>query len=216
VSQLRGFIAKLERLKTAFDLREFYAAHLDRWRERARRITVAILENARPVEADAETWRRRVAAESARLTGTLFVQADEVGVILSLGIRPPGTDSTDPGHYSIEGISVEEVERWVAAGRTKGSPEDPGKNLDERDAGKSDLQIAWRVIWSMKLRKNGWERLLGHIQEFLGATDEAAEASAQLYAALLEAWVAQLGPEIRQDFRDWFRLKVRQTMQSTI
>jgi hypothetical protein len=47
----------------------------------------------------------------------------------------------------------------------------------------------------MKLKKGGWEHLLGHIRDFLGAgTPGAAE---DLRQDIMQSWFEQLGPEIR-------------------
>ena len=144
MGQFDRVIAKLERLKTALgNVRPFYITHLPRWRERAKRITVAVLMNMRPPTSDAEAWRRRVATESERVSGLLSFSEEEAGAIISLGIKPAGVPENDPRHFSIGGMSVDDVVRWVEAGREKVDPEEPGKNLDERDANKSDLQIAW-------------------------------------------------------------------------
>lgn len=200
-----GAIARLTRIRATLGRPTvFYASHLPQWREQAQRIAVAILQNARPPETDPATWARHVASESARIGGLLFFDAEEIGAILYLGIRPPGTDEADPKHADVAGIRIDEIERWVEAGRAKANPDDPGKNLDERDAGKTDLQIAWRLLYAIKLRKGNWEGLLGHIQEFLGSVN--AEASAGLHREIVQAWLQQLGPVIRSDFRAWVRL----------
>ena len=79
------------------------------------------------------------------------------------------------------------MEEWVRRGREKDSPDEPGKNLDERDAGKTDLQIAWRIMYALKLQKPGWERLLDVLRQFVGL--EAVDAMELLYPELLKAWL---------------------------
>jgi len=206
MGQLAGVITKLQRLKAALNIRPFYIAALPTWQDHAQRIVIAVLQNSKPAETDADVWRARVEAESQRLSAMLFFSADEVGAIIGLGIRPPGTSEADPKHASVESISIDEITRWVAAGREKSDPDEPGKNLDSRDANKSDLQIAWRVLYAMKLQKPGYEGLLAAIEDFLGS---AAQGAAQgVYNDILESWMEQLVPTMFDDFRDWFRRMV--------
>jgi hypothetical protein len=211
MGQLAGTIAKLTRLKSALsNVRPFYIRNLPRWRERAERITVAVLINLRPEGTDAEVWQRRVATEASRVAALLSFDAEMAGAIISLGIAPTDVPVNDPRHYTIGSISVDDVVRWVESGREKVDPEAPGKNLDERDAGKSDLQIAWRVLWAIKLQKEGWEKLSGHILDFIGAEEQ--DTAAGYYGEILQAWVEQLGPEIREEFRWWVSEQVKQAM----
>lgn len=207
MSLLGGTIARLLALRQALGRpTEFYALHVEQWREHAARIVVAILQNSRPADANAEDWRRRIDTEAARLSALLFFDFDEIGVILTLGIRPPVPES-DPMHYTLDQVSIQDIERWVEAGRGKTDPDAPGKNLDERDAGKSDLQIAWRILYSLKLRTGHWDRLLWHIQTFIGSDDVGAATG--IYTEILQAWMEQLGPQIRRDYRAWLSGKMR-------
>lgn len=210
-------IAKLQRLRETLRPDAFYQSHRTRWQERAHRIAVAILRNSRPADADATQWAARVEAEAARISSALFLDEDSVGVIISLGLNPAGVAIDSPQSYNIAGLSVSEIERWVAAGREKENPDDPGKNIDQvQDVDKSgrpktDLQIAWRIIWAIKLQKPGVPGLIAAIQKFLGA--ENAEAASGLYGEILNAWLEQLIPEIHADFRHWFRHTVATAMK---
>jgi hypothetical protein len=210
MGSLAQTIAKLQALKLALSRpTEFYSNYLPQWQEHAQRITVAILRHSRPPETDPDDWQRRIETEAARLSALLFFDADEIGAILSLGIRPPVPQS-DPRHYTLDNMSVKDIERWVEAGRGKQNPDDPGKNLDERDDGKTDPQIAWRIIYALKLRKEGWERLLGHIEDFLGLEAGAAPG---LYREILQAWLEQIGPQIRADYRAWIHGRITAAMR---
>ncbi len=211
MGQLAATIEKLQRVKSSvLNVRPFYITHLPRWHERARLITAAVLENTRPPDADPIAWGRRVATESARVNSLLDFGQDDAGAIISLGIAPAGVPADDPRNFSSDGLSINDISRWVEAGRSQTDPDVEGKRLDERDAGKSDLQIAWRVMWALKLRKPGWERLLAHVAEFAG--QEETSVVTGYYADILQAWSEQLGPEIRAAFRAWVHTQVTQAL----
>lgn len=198
------FVMKMKALRQALGgVHLFYAAHVKEWREQARTIAIVIFQNARPADADADEWHRRVATESERITGTLFMQEDEVGAVLALALRPPSALPDDPAHYSLDGITVSEIERFVAAGRA-GEP--GGKAIDYIDENRTDLQIAWRIIWAIKTRKGNFPGLIAAIQQFLGGHEGEATA---LYGDILKSWLEQLGPRIRGDFREWVGMTVR-------
>lgn len=187
MSQVRSLITRLEAFREKVqDARPFYRQMQSSWTDLARRVVEQTLLSLRPGELAAEAWQQKVDALAARVTAD-FLDGEEIGLAFSLAPRPPLEFTDDPRTFTLGDLKISDVEEWVARGREKASPDDPGKNLDGRDAGKSDLQIAWRIMYALKLGKPGWDRLLGHLRDFTGI--EAEDAAELLYPELLKAWV---------------------------
>lgn len=202
MSDARRVIERLEKLKAEVTRPEpFYQRHQREWQEISRRIIEQTLVALQPADVTAEVWHLKVGEIASRLTSTLLVEPEEVGVVFALAPRLQFDPSDSPGTFTLANLSIADVEEWVRKGRDKSSPDEPGKNLDERDAGKTDLQIAWRIMYALKLQKPGWERLMDVLREFVGL--EAVEAIELLYPELLKAWLEQFSVVAARDWRNY-------------
>jgi hypothetical protein len=188
MSTVRDVIARLEKLKAKLeDPRPFYLRHGRSWLELSRRIVQDTLNVSQPPGIEPEQWQEQVMHVAARVAILFSEDEDGTGFVLALPPRLMPDPFDNPEHFSIGNISIDDVRRWVEAGHAKVSTDEPGKNLTEIDAGKTDLQIAWRVMYALKLQKPGWERLLGALREFLGL--EAETIAETLYPEILKAWL---------------------------
>lgn len=200
MSDARRVIEKLGRLKKQVTRPEaFYLGHRRQWEEMARRVVEQTLVALQPGDIAAEAWLVKVNEIAARVTSTFLIESDEVGLVFEIAPRLDFDPSDSPGTFTLSNLSIADVEEWVRKGREKGSPDEPGKNLDERDAGKTDLQIAWRIMYALKLQKPGWERLMEVLREFVGL--EAIEAIDVLYPELLKAWLEHFTVVAGRDWR---------------
>lgn len=203
---------RLRNLKTALSTpQEFYFSVLPQWTELARTVTANVLAVTKPPDMTDETWARESAATVERVAATLVSEEAVAGIIIALGPRAPGVNVDDPKGYTIGGFGVREIEQFVAAGRA-GDPD--GKDLTRfpaKDADKSDLQIAWRIAYAIKLQKPGFERVLEHIAEFLGHV--ALDAAEKQYDEILKVWRAVFVPRAIVDFSEWVGSRVARTMR---
>lgn len=199
MSELSRLVNRLERFREEIaDPMNFYREVKEPWTELARRVVEQTLVAVQPSKVDAEMWQLKITQISARITAE-FISDEEVGLIFAIAPRYEIGMPDDPTTFTLGNLSIHDVEQWVAAGREKESPDAPGKNLDERDAEKTDLQIAWRIMYALKLQKPGWDRLLNVLREFVGV--EAEEAADVLYPELLKAWVEHFAVRAPADWR---------------
>lgn len=202
MSEVRQLINRLEKFRDKIsDPRNFYREMREPWTELARRVVEQTLVNVQPHDVDSQLWQIKIVQISARVSVMDFLEADEMGLMLSIAPRYESGLPDDPLSFTLGNLSIHDVEQWVEAGREKSSPDDAGKNLDERDAGKTDLQIAWRIMYALKLQKPGWDRLLSVLREFVGL--EAEEAADVLYPELLKAWFEHFAVRAPQDWRNY-------------
>lgn len=196
MSAVRGLIEKMKALRAdVTSPHVFYEAHREPWLALARRTVREVLANLRPAETDAEAWARQIEFTAEAVAAHLLALED-AGVVITLS-----TVSLDaPDLAPRLGFSPEEVKRWVAEGRGENET-GLGKRLDERDAGKSDLQIAWRILYALKLNKSGAEGLRAALNKFLGR-ETGADVGA-LYPEILRAWVEVFTVQAGEDWRKW-------------
>lgn len=207
---LADAIEKMEILRFQLeDPVEFYRENLDRFKFLAMRTVERTLEGLRPQDVPEEVWAELSKGLALRVTAYLVTDGG-TGILIAMDV-PAGDKLREvaglPG--DAENLpTIEEVEQWVAAGRSKTNLEDPGKNLGEIDEGKTDLQIAWRVYFALKLRKKGWNGLLEAIHDFLQTVDlPTAQNIAEAIAAAWEANFAALVPGM---WREWVGLKMKE------
>jgi hypothetical protein len=205
MSDLRTAIAKLEKLNTRLrDPLPFYRQQSIEWRELARRIVEQTLVSLQPANVTTEEWQHKIVEISARVSSAYIFNDREIGITLSIAPRiefDPANE--DPRTFTIGNLSIQDVERWVAEGRVKTTPDAPGKNFKKMDADKTDLQIAWRIMYALKLQKDGWDRLLGHLRDFAGL--EAEDAAEALYPELLKAWLEHFTVRCVADWRRYIQ-----------
>ena len=207
MSAVRGLIAKLQGLREELITpRLFYAAHLDSWRELARTTVREVLLNLRPAATpdgaavDPEAWARNVELAAEHVSTTLLTI--DAGMIIRLA-----TESTDGPVADVAqrfGFSLEEIQKWVADGREGVAN---AKRIDDRDANKSDKQIAWRIIYTLKFNKKGAEGLRAAVGRYFGQT--ASNEVAALYPEVLAAWVEVFTVQAAADFQQWVSSRVR-------
>jgi hypothetical protein len=191
----------------------FYELVLEPWRDMAGTIARDILSELRPASvtldpvAEAEhnaRWRLACEAVRMRVQASLFA-AEDVGIILSLAAKPVVQEG-DPRTFAIGDVSVLDVERWVRESRAGNLNSDVEKQIDERDTGKSDLQIAWRILYAMLGNKPGRSGLETAIKKYLGA--QAWEDSQKLYPEVLKGWLDYFVPIAINQFRAWVGQRV--------
>lgn len=201
MSEVRQLITRLEKLRdTLTDQNNFYREVRGPWTELARRVVEQTLVAVQPSNVDAELWQLKITQISARVTAD-FIRDEEIGLVFAVAPRYEAGIPEDPTTFTLGNLAIQDVEQWVAAGREKESLDEPGKNLTEIDAGKTDLQIAWRVMYALKLQKPGAQRLLQVLREFVGL--EAEEAVDLLYPELLKAWLEHFAVRAPEDYRGY-------------
>jgi len=210
MATIDAVISKLERIRERVSHPEaFYREMQSEWTQVARRIVEQTLVALQPPGVDPAEWLAKLTEISARVVAEFYDDTVESGISFSIAPRV-GTEEPDTvAGFTLGSLSIQDVERWVAAGREKSSSDDPGKELDQRDAGKSDLQIAWRVMYALKLRKPGWERLMDVLRDFVGL--EAEEAAEEIYPQLLLGWSEHFIVRAADDWREHIRKLMRGT-----
>lgn len=201
--KLKEAVGKLKRLKATLEMPvAFYRESLPGWRALAAEITRQALVMSQPVEADRDLWAAQMQALIEKISARLLA-APMVGALLCLKSEEWYEDlpTDSPSNYTVEELGIHDIERWVEAGRGKADADEPGKNLDARDANKSDLQIAWRVMFAIVGRKDGYERLLGHIQQFLAVEQKGAIGAS--FELILQMWVEAFTIRAWQDWQAW-------------
>lgn len=199
----REVIAKLERIRDRLQKpSEFYERVREPWLELLRRVTEHTLTALKPGDIAPDLWQQKAREIASRVTS----EPQEFGLIFSLSPRLEVIDLAkidEPQNFRLGNLAIADVEQWVAEGRTKASPDAPGKNLDERDVGKSDLQIAWRIMYALKLQKPGWDRLLDVLRQYVGV--DAVDAAEALYPELLKAWLEHFQSRAPADWQRYVR-----------
>ena len=203
MSAVRGLIAKLAGLRDEVTTpRVFYAAHREAWLELARRTVRDTLVNLRPDKMDAEAWARQVELAVGHVSVHLL-ELEDAGLIIRLNSETAeGEDTADVAQRF--GFTLEEIRQWVEDGR---AGEKGAKRIDERDVLKSDLQIAWRIIYTLKFNKPGADGLRAALNKYFGAA--AGTATAELYPEVLKAWAAVFTVQAGADWRQWISSRVR-------
>ena len=208
MSAVRNVIGRLEALREELSQPAvFYAEHRAAWLELAKTVVRQVLANLKPIEMDAGQWQRQIVLAVDRVAADLLSEED-AGIMISIGALPIGADPEDPRHYATAGVNVDEVMRWVEAGR---DAEMDGKRLGGDDEGKTDRQIAWRILYALKLNKPGAEGLRTAILKFLGR--ESGESAEVIYPEILKAWLDVFTVRAAADFRKWVGGKVRRANQ---
>lgn len=196
---LTGIKQKIERPHS------FYREHYLLWRDLARRVAGATLERLRPANVDPAKWAMAMAEALETVGSALIDDADSVGARLWMlrHIEPskPGMEA----YPSI--IPFETIVEWVRAGR---EGEEGGKRLllgaGQRDEGRTDRQIAWRVFHAIRLNKN--PRLA------LAVTTWAAGAGTpqvlQAVDAVQTAWEEFFTVQCGQDWHRWVARVIRE------
>lgn len=208
MSAVRGLIAKLQGLREELITpRLFYAAHLDSWRELARTTVREVLLNLRPettpdgTAMDPVAWARNVELAAEHVSTTLLT-IEDAGMIIRLA-----TESTDGPVADVAqrfGFSLEEIQKWVADGREGVAN---AKRIDDRDTNKSDKQIAWRIIYTLKFNAKGAEGLRSALSRYFG--QNASDEVAALYPEVLAAWVEVFTVQAAADFQQWVASRAR-------
>lgn len=180
---------------------DFYAENYLAYRDLARAVALQVLTNLRPGDADPAIWAGQAQVLANQVVAYLVTE-EEVGIMIALDQEAASGQpaaATDSRNYQLSGLTVAQVERFVAAGRQKESADEPGKNLDERDDGKTDLQIAWRIMYALRLQKPGAVGLEAAVQRFLAA-EKRGDAQG-LLPEVLKAWLAVFAPRVLGDWR---------------
>jgi len=198
-------IVKLRGIQQRLSMPErFFAEHLEDWRELARQVTHDTLTALRPPESDPDQWAAGVVTAVARVV--TYLLTPEAGMIIALGAPAPDAEPDDPRFFELGGIPVADIERWVRESRAGILPEELAKRLDERDEGKSDLQIAWRILYALKLQKPGSEGLEKAIRRFMGF--DSVKSMEAIFPELLRAWLDHFIPRASADWLVWVRKQI--------
>jgi hypothetical protein len=214
VKYLGHFAARLEKLeKKVSNPLAFYEAHKEEWLSLAREFSDEYLMNARPAGIEPDQWEGTIRDALSRISATLISAPALTGLTICLSdlATEEGAPGENPFNLMLQNdnLTVEQIRRWVAAGRTKTSPDDPGKNIDPiEDAGLSDTQIAYKVMKAIGGMHENWERLVGHIKEFLMFEGEVALQG--VADGLLEGWCAVFLIHAGRDWREWIHRQVQQ------
>lgn len=204
----RQAIERLEAIRCALrDLHPFYAEHVEVWTATAQNLAMATMAAMRPEEVEPEIWTERTRELAAAVAAELLGNEAMAGMAIRLAAGEESVDAkeidvTDPKTFRLGDISISDVEQWVEAGRNGTAPEGVGKRLDERDARKSNLQIAWRVMHAMRLDKNG-DRLKAAIGRFMSW--ETGLNIDRVLAEILRTWGEAFAVIARDDLEAWIR-----------
>lgn len=181
----------------------FFEQQRGAYRVLAERVTVDFLLPMLPDGIEASEWENRVRVLADAVAVDLLDGA-EAGLRIHLSAEPRqpllGEEITGPA----PGVfGIETVRDWVAAGR---EGEEIGKQIDDRDVGRSDEQIAQRVWWALYTGRsaNSGEK----IRQFL--TAKQIEMMREHLPSLLQAWIDALLPKVRRDYRAWVRGVIRE------
>lgn len=202
-------IGKLRKLKASLEnVWTFYRANIDTYEAMAKSIAHGVLIALPPPDVEPDEWQRSVAAFVDRVDAIFVHSQAASGLILRMTrIRAAGAEKEGdlPPIPGMKNMDVKDITRWVAAGRNKTSVgPDGGKNLDERDFGKSDNQIAFNILYAVRQgRDNG---IMVHVERFVGAehSGDAEDRSPQILAA----WIAAIVPRVRTDLEAWMKVQM--------
>lgn len=190
----------------------FYEEHKEEWLSLAREFADEYLMNARPANIESDQWDNTIRDALARVTATLINKTYLTGLIICLSdIAGAEENGEDPFSLILrnDNLTKAQIERWVAAGRNKASPDDPGKNIDPiTDEGLDDSQIAFNVMKAIGGMRPNWERVVLHIKEFLMA--EGEDALQSLAEGLLQGWIAVFLLHAGRDWREWVHRQVQE------
>lgn len=200
-------IGRLKNLKaTLIEPKSFYLFHRAGWEPVAASVAVDTLSALQPPDADPERWQAACESAGRRVTASLL-DGEELGVIVALGETPPGIQPGDPAYFRFEGISIRDVESWVEVSRSGELPEEVRKNLKAMDDFKTSKQVAWRLMYAIKLNKNGvGPRLAEHIRGFMGW--ELRADLENLYPMVLATWLDYFVPVVFDQWRQWVRQQI--------
>lgn len=203
--KLGDAIGKLRKLKESLEnVWTFYRANIDTYEAMAKSIAHGVLIALPPPDVEPDEWAKSVATVVERIGAFLVNSSAASGFILRLASTSASADggSAFPPVPGMKNMGVQDIVRWVEAGRNKTSKDpDGGKNFDERDFGKSDSQIAFNIMYAIRQgRDNG---IMAHIAQFIGAahTGDAHDRSPQILAA----WIDAIVPRVRADLEAWMR-----------
>ena len=194
IERLKGIRAQLERPA------DFFAVHRAEYVAALRVITVRELTLIKPDDQEPEEWALHVQVVADCITSALIEEiATGIRFWLSPEVQPQIEEISGP----TPGIfALDTVKEWVAAGR---AGEDGGKDLDDRDIGKSDAEIAKRVWWAMYEGRslNSHDR----IRAFLIA--QGIDLMREALPSLLNAWKQNIIVPMRKDWRKYVGEVVR-------
>lgn len=222
INRLRGIAQRVS------PVAEFYAERRSAWHEMAVMTAQSVLAALQPPDAEPEAWAASVRSALARISTMLMTDVSDAGGQLlfaqgrpgGLAIRMKrGKVEADPARQQT-GMTMEDLLRWIKAGRDGAeysplgdgaffvSPAGNGKSIEFlMDGKKSDLQVAWRILWAIRLAKGGASRIPGHVRGFAGA--KHADSIEGLYPQILKAWVAVFRPRARRELRAWVRRRMK-------
>ena len=202
MSDLQRIIGRMKRLRDELSSpAEFFAEHRGPWLSLAQTIVRQVLTNLRPGEVPPDAWARQV-----EQTAQHVVLRPDGGDGVAIELAERGADAPQETGDVMQrtGFTVDEVRGWVAAGRVGGDT--LGKRLDERDDGKSDLQIAWRILYALKLNNSGAGGLRAAIEKYLGR--QLGVDAEQFYPAIEAAWRDVFAARVLEDRQQWVRRKL--------
>jgi len=178
---------------------DFFASHREEYVAALREITVRELMLIKPDDQEDEEWGFHVQVVADCITSALIFE-------LETGLRFWLSPEAQPQIEEVAGptriFAQDTVQEWVAAGR---AGEDGGKDLDDRDIGKSDAEIAKRVWWAMYEGRslNSHDR----IRAFLIA--QGIDLMREALPSLLNAWKQNIVVPMRKDWRKYVGEVVR-------
>lgn len=156
----------------------------------------------RPPDVEAESWAYSIEQVAGTL-GSQMVTLQETGLVLYLGERRERSFSSVMAAAMTGALSLEEIEAYVAAGR-RGDP--LGKeDFTPEDAAKSDRQIALNIQQAIAEGTTGRAAVIRRFLE-----ERLGQKVAEVFPAILTAWVEVFAVRASDDWRRWVRGQVSQ------
>lgn len=208
---VREAILRLSRLKLNLqNAWQFYRANADTYENLAKQIAHGVLIATPPPDVTAEQWARTTETTvrwigaalvaSSKVNGLIIGMASAKNATLDEAVGPDG-EFTPSGVTDFVTASLDDILAFIRAGR---EGDELGKDLDRRDYGEDDHNIAFNILSGVK--KGNGDGVMHHIHKFLGKKHEAHahDRSPQI----LTAWLDIIVPRVRADLEAWVRTQI--------
>lgn len=200
-----GVIARLQqRQERLADATGFFREHAREYRALAQRIVRQVGRVLRPTRTDIEEWETFLEVLVARTVSQLVTAGAGGEPGLDIELRVAADPQAQEGDYVVgeQGITYNQVREWVEAGLLG---EEGGKNIDERDRNEGAdaiTQRVWKVLNDPAGKMSG-----ASIRAYLEGRQDTPYG--KLLSQMLKAWLDQMLPVIRRDWRQWVRRQIK-------
>ena len=180
---------------------DLFGAHEVRYLGLAQRVGGQTLLALMPDGVDPQEWSERV----SDFVDLVFSRLGNGGRALEIVYAGRADeDSPGKGGKAARAITYDDVLEWVRAGVENGGKD---KTVVENNRGRADEQIAYDVLTAIRQQRLGFaNKDYSGITERLEAWVEGrvlAGDFGELLLAVLDAWLAALGPVMERDLADW-------------